>query len=337
MAELLGSAPGETVFTSGGTEGNAAAIWGLVAGAGRFEGRHLLVSSVEHPAIVAMAGELGKFGVVVETIPVLASGLLDLSALESALERRPGAVVAVQLANSETGVVQDIAGVVARARAAGAAVHCDAVQGLGKVAIAARAWGVDTLAVAGHKIGAPPGVGALVVRDPGGLIPLIPGTQERHRRGGTENLPGIVGFGVAARTARAELGRWQGLTTLRDLFEAETLRRIAGTCVYGAEAPRLANTSCLGLPDGMRGGAVVAALDLEGFAVSSGPACSSGVERPSPTVEAMGFGRDAAERTLRVSLGPETGEGELRGLVEALERVTCRLKGVRGDRELSEL
>jgi cysteine desulfurase len=196
---------------------------------------------------------------------------------------------------------------------------------------------VDTLAMTGHKIGAPPGVGALVVRDDGAVRPLIPGTQERHRRGGTENLPGIAGLGVAARTAAGGIGRWQMLGGLRDRLETGVLERLAGAVVYGAGAPRLANTSCLGLPEGMRGGAVAAALDLEGFAVSSGPACSSGAERPSPAVEAMGFGRDAAERTLRVSLGPATVEGEVGGLVEALERVTYRLKGVRGDRELSEL
>ena len=337
VAELLGAAPGGVVFTSGGSESNAAALWGLVAAAGRFAGERLLISAVEHPAIVAVAAELARLGVVVETVPVLPSGLLDLGALEDALERRPGAVVAVQLANSETGVLQDVPGVVARARRAGARVHCDAVQGAAKVPVAARAWGVDTLAVSGHKIGAPPGVGVLVMRDDGALRPLVPGAQERHRRGGTENVPGIVGMGVAARLARGGIGRWEALAGLRDGLASSCLHRIAGTVAYGAGAPRLGNTSCLGLPEGMRGGATVAALDLEGFAVSAGPACSAGVEKPSPAVEAMGFGRDAAERTLRISLGPATGEGDVRGLVDALERVTHRLEGVRGDRELPEL
>jgi cysteine desulfurase len=234
-------------------------------------------------------------------------------------------------------VVQDLPAVVAKARAVGARVHCDAVQAAGKVPIAADAWRVDTLAVTGHKLGAPPGVGALVVRRNGTVAPLIPGTQEGHRRGGTENLPGIVALGVAARLARAELGSWHALAGLRDRFEAEVLQRISGMLVYGRGAPRLPNTSCVGLPADMRGGAVVAALDLEGFAVSSGPACSSGVERGSPAVEAMGFGRHAAERTLRVSMGPGTGESDILGLVEALERVTRRGKGVGRDRELPEL
>jgi cysteine desulfurase len=337
VAELLGAAPGEVVFTSGGSEGNAAALWGLAAAPGRLEGQRLLISAVEHPGVAAAAAELARLGVVVETIPVLPNGRLDLRALDEALERRPGGVVAVQLANSETGVLQDIPAVVERARAGGARVHCDAVQGVGKVGVAARAWGVDTLAMSGHKIGATPGVGVLVVRDEGAVRPLIPGTQERHRRGGTENVPGIAGLGVAARLSRDGIERWTALADLRDRLEGRALVRVAGTLVYGGEAPRLANTSCLGLPHGMRGGAVVAALDLEGFAVSAGPACSSGVERPSQAVEAMGFGREAAQRTLRVSLGPTTREADVFGLVEALERVTTRLKGVRGDRELSEL
>jgi cysteine desulfurase len=336
-AKLLGAAPDEVVFTSGGTEANAAGLWGLIVRDGRLEGRRLLHSAVEHPAVVAMAEELAHLGATVEAVPVLASGVLDLAALEDALRRHAGAVVAVQLANSETGVMQDLAAIVATARAAGASVHCDAVQGAGKVPIAVDAWGVDTLAVTGHKLGAAPGVGALVVRRGAAIAPLIPGSQERHRRGGTENLPGIVGLGVAARLATAELDAWQALSSLRDRFEREVLQRIRGTVVYGRGAPRLPNTSCVGLPEGMRGGAMVAALDIEGFAVSSGPACSSGVERGSPTVHAMGFGRQAAERTLRVSMGPGTGEGEMFGLAVALEQLTRRIKGVGRDRELPEL
>jgi cysteine desulfurase len=336
-ANLLGAMPEEVVFTSGGTEANVAGVWGLIVRDGRLEGRRLLHSAVEHPAVVAMADELARLGVTVEAVPVLASGVLDVAALEDALRRHADAVVAVQLANSETGVMQDLAAIVAQARAAGATVHCDAVQGAGKVPIAADAWGVDTLAVTGHKLGASPGVGALVVRRGTAIAPLIPGSQEGHRRGGTENLPGIVALGVAARLAAAELDAWQALSSLRDRFEGEVLQRIVGTVVYGRGAPRLPNTSCVGLPEGMRGGAVVAALDIEGFAVSSGPACSSGVERGSPTVHAMGFGQQAAERTLRVSMGPGTGEGEMLGLAVALERVTRRSKGVGRDRELPEL
>ena len=326
VAAFLRVSQQEIVFTSGGTESNAAALWGLLASDGRPENRSLLLSAVEHPAVMAMAGEMERLGVNVERIPVKSSGSLDFVALEEALGRNPGAVVAIQLANSETGVLQDLAAVSKLAHRSGGGVHCDAVQGAGKVPMLVGAWGVDTLAVSGHKLGSPAGIGALFVRSGARLAPLIPGTQERHRRGGTENLPGIAGMGVACRMAALEVPRWQALAALRDTFEATLVDRLPGTAVIGSDAPRLANTSCVCLPPGLRGGVAVAALDLEGFAVSSGPACSSGVERRSPTVEAMGFGADAAERTLRVSLGPGTGEGEVLGLVAALERVWCRGK-----------
>ena len=326
VAALAGAVPEEVVFTSGGSEANAAALWGLVAGEGSLAGRDLLLSAVEHPAVRAMGEELARFGVAVETMPVQRSGLIDLAALAKALGRRPGATLAVQLVNSETGVIQPIEAVAELAQRAGARLHCDAVQAAGKVALAADAWGVSTLAIGGHKFGAPPGVGALVVRH-APFAALIPGSQERHRRGGTENLPGIAGLAVAARVALARLGDWGEVGALRDRLEREVLGRIPGTSVYGAAAPRVANTSCLGLPDGLKGGAAVAALDLEGFAVSAGPACSSGVERGSPTVQAMGFDRAASGRTLRVSMGFGTGLDEIMAFVAALERVTQRSKG----------
>ncbi len=266
-----------------------------------------------------MAAEMARLGVTVEKVAVSASGRLDFARLERLLALHPGAVVAVQLANSETGVVQDVAEVARVTKAAGAALHCDAVQAAGKIVVRAAAWGVDTLAVAGHKLGSPPGVGALVVREGRELAPLIPGAQEGHRRGGTENLPGIAAMGVAARLAVEELSRWTGVSGTRDGLEAAVLARLAGSSIYGAGEPRLPNTSCIGLPPGLRGGAAVAALDLAGFAVSSGPACSSGVERPSPAIAAMGFGVEEAERTLRVSLGPGTGAGDVVRLVAALE------------------
>jgi len=325
VGAFLGAAPDEVVFTSGGTESNAAGLWGLLASEAPVTGRTLVLSAVEHPAVRAMADALERLGVVVMTAPVLSSGVLDLDALAAALARHRGATVAVQLANSETGVVQPIREVAARVANAGASWHCDAVQGAGKMAIEADAWGAATLAVAGHKFGAPSGVGALVVRRDR-FAPLIPGTQEGHRRGGTENLSGIVGMGVAASLARGRLDGWKGVDRLRNRFESEVRARIPGVVVYGVGAPRLPNTSCLGFADAPKGGTLVAALDLEGFAVSAGPACASGVERSSLTVEAMGFGPRAGERTLRVSLGLGTVEEDLLGLVAALQRVLLRSK-----------
>jgi cysteine desulfurase len=330
VAALLGSSERDIVFTSGGTEANAAALWGRLAAGHGQERRSLLLSAVEHPAVSAMADELARLGVAVERLPVSRSGLLGHAALEESLGRHHGALVAVQLANSETGVLQDLEAVCRLAHAADGSVHCDAVQAAGKVPLAPAAWGVDTLAVSGHKLGSPPGVGALFVRDGLTLAPLIPGTQEEHRRGGTENGPGIAGMGAACAAASRELPRWQGLAALRDAFEDALTRGLPGAFVLGADAPRLPNTSCVCLPQGLNGGVAVAALDLEGFAVSSGPACSTGVERRSTTAEAMGLDADAAGRTLRVSLGPGTGEGEVLGLVAALERIWRRGKeGVR--------
>jgi cysteine desulfurase len=325
VAALLGAAAEEVVFTSGGTEGNAAGLWGLVAGEGPTAGRTLVVSAVEHPAVRTMADQLACHGVAVVAVPVRSCGVVDLDALGAALAQHRGATLAVQLANSETGVEQPVREIAAMAAETGASLHCDAVQAAGKVPLESDDWGVATLAVAGHKFGAPSGVGALVVRR-ARFAPLIPGSQERQRRGGTENLPGIVGMGVAARLARERLGKWRAVGLLRDRLESEVLARIPGVVVYGAGAARLANTSCLGLPHGPKGGAIVAALDLEGYAVSAGPACTSGVERSSPTVKAMGFCRGASERTLRVSLGLGTDEGNVLGLVAALERVLLRSK-----------
>ncbi|HYB24122.1 MAG TPA: aminotransferase class V-fold PLP-dependent enzyme, partial [Solirubrobacteraceae bacterium] len=182
VATLLGAARDEIVFTSGGTEANAAGLWGLLAAEGALAGRTLIVSAVEHPAVRAMADALRCHGVVVATAPVLPSGVLDLDALAASLAGRRGATLAVQLASSETGVLQPVSEIGALAAGAGASWHCDAVQAAGKMPLEADAWGVATLAVAGHKFGAPAGVGALVVRSMR-FAPLIPGTQEQHRRG----------------------------------------------------------------------------------------------------------------------------------------------------------
>ena len=327
VAEFAAAGTDEVVFTSGGSESNATGLWGLVAGAGEVRGRPLLVAACEHPAVKAFAAALARLGAAFEEIPVGRDGTLDLGALREAVARRPGATVAVQLANSETGVVQDLAAVAGIVHAAGGRVHSDAVQAAGKLPIPAGRWGVDTLALAGHKLGAPHGIGALVVRGGVELAPLIPGSQEAHRRGGTENVGGAVAFGVTCRLAADEIPAWLALAQIRDAFEQAVGEAFPDTPVYGRGSERLPNTSCVGLPAGLRGGAAVAALDLEGFAVSSGPACGSGVERRSPAVEAMGFGGEAAERTLRVSLGPGIGKQEVLGLVAALERIWRRGRG----------
>ncbi len=328
VARLVGAPPAWVVFTSGGAEANAAALWGLLAAGGRPEGRTLLVSAVEHPSILAFAEDAARLGALVRRVPVGGDGLVDLGALRRRLADGPGdAVVSVQLANSETGVVQPVEEIAALVGKSHAALHCDAVQAAGKLELATQRWGIATLSISGHKFGAPPGIGALVVREGVELAPLIPGTQERHRRGGTENLPGAAGMGVAARLAGERLADWRALSGLRDLLEREVRRELPGASVAGQGSPRLPNTSCLLLPSGLRGGVAVAALDLAGFAVSSGPACSSGVERSGEVLAAMGYGADVAGRSLRVSLAPGVTEGGVMALVTVLRRLLERGAG----------
>jgi len=322
VAALLGVAPECVVLTSGGTEANAAGLSGLTcAGAGP-AGRVVLVSAVEHPSVQQQACGLERLGARRETIPVGAGGIVDLDALERLLAvAGPGAVACIQAANSETGVLQPLDEIARLLARAGAVLHCDAVQAAGKLLLDTAVEAAVTLAIAGHKLGAPPGAGALVVREGIEPAPLIAGRQERCRRGGTENVPAAVALGVAARLARARLDDWTRLAGRRDRLEAELLAALPGSVVWGADSPRLPNTTCLGLPNGVRGAVAVAALDLAGIAISSGPACSSGLERGSPTVAAMGGSREQAEAVARISLAPDTPDAALAAVVVALKEV----------------
>jgi cysteine desulfurase len=327
VAALLGATPDEVVFTSGGSEANAMALWGHAAAAGRLGEQAVVVSTVEHPSVHAAAAQLERLGVPVARIGVDPRGLVQLDDLRGLLAARPVAVLALQLANSETGVVQPLAEAAQIARERGVSVHCDAVQAAGRMPFTAAELGVDTLAVASHKLGGPGGAGAVVVRGGMALAPLIPGTQEGGRRGGTENLLGIVGMGAAARVARERIAAWAAVARLREAMEDELGARIPGSTIFGRQAPRLPNTTCVGLPAPLRGAVAVSALDLAGFAVSSGPACSSGAERGSAVVEAMGFTSDVAERTLRISLDAQTSPREVHDLVSALVEVVRRARG----------
>ncbi|MGE5236650.1 MAG: cysteine desulfurase family protein [Acidobacteriota bacterium] len=325
VARLIGGGPERVIFTSGGTEGNAAALWGLLGRGPGPAGRRLVVSAVEHPSVFAMARELARLGAEVRIAPVDRDGVVDVTAMASLVAA--GDVIAVQLANSETGVMQPVERVVDLARRVGAEVHCDAIQAAGKVELRAAEWGVTSMAIAAHKFGGVPGAGALYTCPGAELAPLIPGTQEGHRRGGTENLLAAVGMGVAADLAASRRGGWERVRALRDRLEEALLDPGCGIAVYGTAAARLPNTSCLGLPEPLRGGSAVAALDLAGFAVSSGSACSSGVERGSPVVEAMGHGTEAAERSLRISLGGGVSEEAVDALAAALRRLIERSRG----------
>lgn len=317
VAALVGVEARQVVFTSGGTEANNLAI--AAAGAGR----RILVSAVEHDSVRQAAPEA-------EIIPVDARGEIDLSALQAMLERdtRP-ALVCVMLANNETGATQPVALVTHLAHAHGALVHCDAVQAVGKMEIDAARLGVDTLSLSAHKLGGPQGIGALVIGDAVELHPLLKGGgQERGWRAGTENMPAIRGFGVAARLGREELGAIQALGALRDAME-ERLRRVTPDIVVMAPgAGRLPNTSCVALP-GVPAETQVMALDLAGIAVSAGSACSSGKVRPSHVLRAMGASPELAGSAIRVSLGWRTAPEDIEHFVDAWTTMVARIRGNR--------
>ena len=308
VAALVGAEPAWVVFTSGGTEANNLALRVLPKRA------PILCSAVEHASVLSVMDGIVE-------IPVDGDGVVDLGALEALLagEDTP-ALVSVMLANNETGVLQPVADVAALAHEHGALIHCDAVQAAGKMAIDFRTLGCDLMSLSAHKIGGPSGVGALVVTSGvEGDLALIPmlrgGGQERGRRAGTENVPGIAGFGAAARAARegltdfARLGRW------RERIE-NRLRQRADSRVYGFGAPRLANTSCLTMP-GVEAETQVIQFDLAGVAVSAGAACSSGKVEPSRVLTAMGVDANEAATAIRVSLGWNTTEDEADKFVEA--------------------
>lgn len=298
VAALVGMPPEGVVFTSGGTEANALAL----SGSGR---ARVLVSAIEHAAVLEAAPAA-------ERIPVDGEGVVALAALDRLLAADPRpALVSVMLANNETGVIEPAAAIAEIAHRHGALYHCDAVQAAGKLPLDVAALGADLLTLSAHKLGGPPGVGALVVRPDLDLAPLIRGGgQERGRRAGTENLPGIAGFGAAAQAALAQMGVWDRVRVLRETLERAVIGLAPEAVVIAAAAPRLPNTAAIALP-GMPAETQVIALDLDGVMVSAGAACSSGKVRASHVLEAMGAGPDLARSTIRISLGWETDEADI--------------------------
>lgn len=289
VALLVDVDPSWVIFTSGGTEANGLAL----TATGRAP---VLVSAVEHPSVADAAGAAPR-------IPVDTDGVVNLDALDALLRSVPApALLSVMLANNETGVIQPLASIVEVARAHAATVHCDAVQAAGKIPVRIAELGVQLLSLSAHKLGGPPGVGALVV-DP--ALPFAPllrgGGQERRRRAGTENVPGIAGFGAAAEVAALSFDAPR-LARLRDGIESRILAGCPAARVFGANASRLPNTSCLAMP-GVTAEMQVIAFDLAGIAVSAGAACSSGKVGSSHVLRAMGVGEDLAKCTVRVSLG----------------------------------
>ena len=317
VAALVGAAPADVVFTSGGTEANNLAL----RGAGR---ERIVVSAVEHESVL-MAGAGAAL------IPVDSEGVVDLDALDSMLagEGTP-ALVSVMLANNETGVVQPVAGIVEVARRFGALVHCDAVQAAGKIPVDMGALGVDMVSLSAHKMGGPAGVGALVVADSVPLGPIVfGGGQERGRRMGTENFSGIAGFGAAAREAGKGVDGFAGLGRLRDALERRILAVSPETRIFGAGAGRLPNTSCLTMP-GMASETQVMALDLAGVAVSAGSACSSGKVQASHVLAAMNADAAQAASAIRASLGWNSTAQDVDAFVDAWSALHVRAGAGRG-------
>lgn len=305
VAALVGALPANVVFTSGGTEANALAV----AGSSR---RRVLVTAVEHDSIL-------KAHPAPLVVPVDGDGVVVLDALAAMLgDDGSDSLVSVMLANNETGVFQPVAEVAAITRRRGALLHCDAVQAAGKVPLDLAALGADMVSLSAHKLGGPQGVGALVLADDAlELRPLLRGGgQERFRRAGTENVPGIAGFGVAAALAGDDVEATAGLAVWRDRLERRARGMVPGTTIFGQTRARLPNTSCLTLP-GVASDVQVMSLDLAGVAVSAGSACSSGKVAPSHVLRAMGASAAEAGSAIRVSLGWGSEEGDVDRFLDA--------------------
>jgi cysteine desulfurase len=317
VAALLSCLPDEVVFTSGGTESDNAAVFGVAEA--RPERRHLVISAVEHAAVAEPARRLVERGFRLSVIGVLPSGVLDLAQLEAALTPDT-ALVSVIHAQNETGVVQPVAAVAERARACGAVFHTDAAQSVGKVAIDMKALGADLLTVAGHKVYAPKGIGALVVRRGTPFRRFLDGAgHESGRRAGTENVAGAVGLGAACALAAREGGeRSKQLAARRDRLERALAACFAGAVVHGQSAPRLPNTCSIALP-GVEAWKLLADL-RDVLAASAGAACHSSGAHVSPVLSAMGVPAELALGTIRLTTGRDTSDADVDAAVEAIYR-----------------
>jgi cysteine desulfurase len=309
VAMLVGAEPRHVVFTASGTEANMLALSPQTGG----RWQRLLVSAIEHPSV--RSG--GRFPGI-EEVAVTAAGIVDLGDLAKRLAEGPPALVAIMLANNETGVVQPVKEAARLVRETGGLLHVDAVQAAGRISCDINALEADLLTLSGHKIGGPKGAGALVKRAPLNLDPLVTGGgQERGERAGTENVAAIAGFGAAASAAEANLAAESArMRELRDRLEAGLRAATPGLIIFGAEAERLPNTTLFAL-DGLKAETAIIWFDLEGVALSSGAACSSGKVQPSHVLKAMGVSPALARAAVRVSLGPTTTEDDIERFLTA--------------------
>lgn len=310
IAGTVGAGPADVIFTSGGTEANNMAIYGLAAS--------VLYDATAHDSIRGAAALRGG-----KPVPVDRNGLIDLVALEQLLKSAPApALVALLAANNETGILQPVPDIAALVHAHNGLLLCDAVQALGRVPVNISGMGADALVLSAHKVGGPKGVGALVLRPGLDIKPLIVGGgQERRRRSGTENIMGIAGF--AAAVAAAQCDDWDVVARLRHSLEREALRLCSDAVIIGRDMNRLPNTSAIVLP-GVASQTQVMTLDLAGVAVSAGSACSSGKVQASHVLTAMGYNEDVAGAVIRVSLGPTTTGDDVERFLAAWGKMAAR-------------
>jgi cysteine desulfurase len=322
VAALLGCRPSEIVFTSGGTEGDNLAIFGLIR-----EGDHIISSTIEHHAVLNSCKRLEEAGSEVTYVPVDGRGLVDPDDVRRAL-RSNTKLISIMMANNETGVLQPVEDIGKVAAEADVYFHSDGVQAAGKVAIDVNRIGCDLLSISGHKMHAPQGVGGLYIRKGTILQPMLyGGSHERSRRAGTENVPGIVALGKAAEIAKEALDRGDlaRMAALRDRLQEKIVAEVEAIGVNGEGAPRVPNTTNIHF-DYIEGEALVIALDLKGLAVSTGAACSSGAIEPSHVLTAMGLPSDQARASLRFSLGKQNTPEDVEFALSLIPRTVARLR-----------
>jgi len=328
VAALMGARPAEIVFTSGGTEADNLAIFGLVG-----RGDHVITSTIEHHAVLNSCKRLEQMGCEVTSVPVDGRGLVDPDDVRKAL-RPTTKLITIMMANNETGVVQPVEEIGRIAKEADVFFHTDAVQAAGKVRIDVGKIACDALSISGHKLHAPQGTGALFIKRGTLIQPLLyGGSHERQRRAGTENLPGIVGMGKAAEIAKKWLqsedarGGASAMSAMRDRLQDGLMAQVDSAGVNGLGAPRVPNTANFWF-DHAEGEALVIALDLKGLAVSSGAACSSGAIEPSHVLLAMGLSHQRARSSLRFSLGKQTTEEDIDFALAVVPETVARLREI---------
>jgi len=328
VAALIGAAPTELVFTGSGTEADNLALRGAAEALEPTGRREIIVSAIEHEAVLNTARALERRGWTMTVLPVGETGIVDPDELRSRISAKT-AVVSVMHANNEVGTVQPIHDLAGIARAEGALFHTDAVQSVGKVPVNVATLGADLVALSGHKFYGPKGTGALWIRRGVRLVSqMTGGRQERSRRAGTENVPGLVGLGVAAaRAAHSMSAEAVRLAALRDRLETGILEAVPGTTVNGARDRRVPNTTNISF-DYVEAESLLIALDLEGIGVSTGSACSSGTLEPSHVLRAMGLGPSRTQSSLRFSLGASTTETDVDRVIGVLPKLVVKLRSL---------